>query len=140
MFRQIAPDGVVKKEAVDKKLSPSEAMDSSEAAEIEQKPRAVKTSTIALPDRTVESSGPEPTAAKMESSQAEQLVEMTGCPFSGTKQKDDGFIAQPSGIEIIGGNTAVQDSEGKKLSEPSVVGEAQAIAGCPFTSKSKSQE
>jgi hypothetical protein len=66
MFRQIAPDGVVKKEAVDKSLSPDEAIDSETTAEIDQKPRAAETSSESA-----------------SASQAEQLVEAAGCPFAG---------------------------------------------------------
>jgi hypothetical protein len=43
MFRQIAPDGVVKKEAVDKSLSPDEALGSNTAVEIDQKSQPAET-------------------------------------------------------------------------------------------------
>lgn len=86
MFRQIAPDGVVKKEAVDKSLSPSEAMESGVAkVEIDQTPRAVEGDD-----------GEGGLAGEV----VEGLVEATGCPFKGTDPRESvGPFVDPRGRE-----------------------------------------
>lgn len=70
MFRQIAPDGVVKKEAVDKKLSPGEALDSETKVELDQTPRLGEEGTTRLPDRTA-------------AVDAQGVMAAAGCPFAG---------------------------------------------------------
>lgn len=89
MFRQIAPDGVVKKEAVDKTLTPDQAIDAvTNTTEIDQTPRPIEASTLTLPDRTVAPSAGSATAAQLQPPQSQKLVEAMGCPFAGTDPKD----------------------------------------------------
>ncbi|KAF2005244.1 hypothetical protein P154DRAFT_518772 [Amniculicola lignicola CBS 123094] len=72
MFRQIAPHGVMKKEAVDKSIPPTEAIDSDQKVEIEQ---ALKPVGMELPEGHP-------------SVDVEGLVEATGCPFAGGAGKE----------------------------------------------------
>jgi hypothetical protein len=132
MFRQIAPDGVVKKEAVDKKLSPSEAMDTDKAAEIDQKPHPAEKPTTTLPSRTVEGSKDAPTAATMQTPEAERLVAATGSQFAGTDPKDaEAFVKHETGAEAIAALQKSQGKEGVPDGHPNVDQE-QPGAGCPF--------
>lgn len=136
MFRQIAPDGVVKKEAVDKNLSPDEALDSNQTAEINQKPRPLET---ALPDRTKEPAERTPTAAGGDSSRAEKLVEATGRPFAGTASREAvAPFLHPTGAEHVGSGRSSEDSQWSKVSHPNVdqsQSGAGTGAGCPFMPK-----
>jgi hypothetical protein len=75
MFRQIAPNGVVKKEAVDKTLSPDDALDSNKAAEIEQKPTLKEDSDVVDVEKHL---------AEMGLSK-DDLVDGVSCPFAGAK-------------------------------------------------------
>jgi hypothetical protein len=75
MFRQIAPNGVVKKDAVDKSLSPGDAIDSDQKVEIDQKPRPVEGSTATIPNNHP-------------SVDAQKLMEGAGCPFAVTNPKE----------------------------------------------------
>jgi hypothetical protein len=78
MFRQIAPNGVVKKEAVDKKLTPDNALDSDKAAEIEQKPTIKEDSDVIDIEKHL---------AEMGLSEND-LIDGVGCPFAGTKSEE----------------------------------------------------
>ncbi|KAL1605430.1 hypothetical protein SLS60_004980 [Paraconiothyrium brasiliense] len=80
MFRQIAPGGEVKKEAVDKNLSPGDALDSDSKAEIDQMPRPRET---ALHDGTA-------------AGDAQKLMEAVGCPFAGHDGKKAGAPYDPA--------------------------------------------
>lgn len=87
MFRQIAPDGVVKKEAVDKNLSPGDALDSDAKAEIDQKPQSVE--GVPAPD-------------------AQALMAAAGCPFASHDGKSAAAPYEPrvaTSSTSAGGNT-----------------------------------
>lgn len=79
MFRQIAPDGVVKKEAVDKSLPPGDALDSDSKVEIDQTPRPTE--------------GGSPLMA---AGDAQKLMEAAGCPFAGHDGKTAAAPYEPS--------------------------------------------
>lgn len=69
MFRQIAPDGIVDKDAVDKSVPPGDALDNDTKIEIDQTPRLTEGDSI---------SGVE----------AQKLMEAAGCPFAGHDRKE----------------------------------------------------
>lgn len=117
MFRQIAPEGVVKKEAVDKSLSPEDAIDSEHKAEIDQHPHP---------------------AENQKAADAEKLVEGSSCPFAGTNPKEAVAPFPPAEV-----NTA--KSEGGRIAHPNLPlsastmevlesGEQEGVGQCPFIS------
>ncbi|KAF2689619.1 hypothetical protein K458DRAFT_291994 [Lentithecium fluviatile CBS 122367] len=105
MFRQIAPDGVVKKDAVDKSLSPGDALDSDMKAEIDQKPRPKETSTAtpAIPDGHP-------------SVNAQKLMKDAGCPFAGTSPKEAVTPYPPAAVD----EAAKASGKADKLSHPNL--------------------
>ncbi|KAF2741147.1 hypothetical protein EJ04DRAFT_530737 [Polyplosphaeria fusca] len=104
MFRQIAPDGVKKKESVDKTLVPDEAIDSERKVEIDQETRPLQTSTTTLPDRTKD---------------AERLVQDTGRPFAGTDSKE---AVAPGWSKVSHPNAEASSADAAE----------QSGSGCPF--------
>lgn len=110
MFRQIAPNGVVKKEAVDKSLSPGDALDSDAKAEIDQTLRPVEETASTLPDRTAASG-----------SDAQKLMTGIGCPFAGQDGKK-GIAGHPpaevSGATNLSSKSPSGDSEWNKIEHP----------------------
>ena len=74
MFRQIAPTGVVKKEAVDKSLSPGDAID-------------------AAPSATLPSGHPDVDAQK--------VAEGAGCPFMGTSKEEGAKPFPPDRKSVV---------------------------------------
>ncbi|KAF2639297.1 hypothetical protein P280DRAFT_402786 [Massarina eburnea CBS 473.64] len=86
MFRQIAPKGVVKKEAVDKSLAPADALDSDIKVELDQTPQAKESSTSELPER-------HPPIDMQE------LVEGAGCPFAATNPKEATAVYPPAVVD-----------------------------------------
>ena len=103
MFRQIAPDGVVKKDAVDKSLTPGEAIDSDQQVEIDQQPRPTEAAAAAVPN-----SHP--------SVDAQELMATAGCPFAGTNPKEAAAPFPPTSVD-----EGVQASgEADKLSHPNL--------------------
>ena len=113
MFRQIAPNGAVKKEAVDKGLTPDEAIDSEKKVEIDQKPRPLETSTITLPDRTVDSQ-----QTPTQKGEAGNFLAATGCPFAGTDLKKALAPFPPAAEEAS--QRSSEDSEWSKFSHPNL--------------------
>ncbi|KAL5387657.1 hypothetical protein DPSP01_003453 [Paraphaeosphaeria sporulosa] len=103
MFRQIAPDGVVKKEAVDKSLSPGDALDSDTTVEIDQTLRPTEGGSTTLPDRT--SAG-----------DAQKLMEAAGCPFTGHDGKRAAAPYEPS--VTISSRLSGDSGEQSKLEHP----------------------
>lgn len=124
MFRQIAPHGVVKKEAVDKNLSPGDALDSEEKVEIDQTPRPLEgTFNGTLPDRSVD---------------AQKLAEEAGCPFAGTDPTKAAAPFPPvadvssngTSDKIAHPNLPLSDSTKEVLAS----GEQEGVCQCPFIS------
>ncbi|CAI6269553.1 unnamed protein product [Periconia digitata] len=104
MFRQIAPDGVVKKEAVDKGLSPEDALDSENKVELDQKLRVD------------ESSYP----ANHPHIDALSLAANAGCPFAETNPREEVSPFPPAVVDNVKMNEMTQQlGEGKaRLSHP----------------------
>ncbi|KAF2794080.1 hypothetical protein K505DRAFT_242876 [Melanomma pulvis-pyrius CBS 109.77] len=73
MFRQMAPAGVVRREAVDKSLSPADALDSEVGVEMELRPRLAGDVETRLADGGLS---------------GEELVDSVGCPFAGTRSDE----------------------------------------------------
>ena len=131
MFRQIAPDGVVKKEAVDKSLSPGEAIDSPSKVELDSAPRPAGTSSE-LPTRS-----------------AEKLAEGAACPFAGTEPaKAKAPFPPTTATEET--TRSSEDSEWSKISHPNAPlsaetkevlgsGEQEGAGQCPFIATAKKQ-
>ena len=103
MFRQIAPNGVVKKEAVDKNLSPGDALDSTAKAEIDQTPRAMEGGSTAVGD---ESAGAD----------VQQLMAVAGCPFAGHDGKS--AVAQYEPTVATSARSSGESSEWSKTEHP----------------------
>ncbi|KAF2873002.1 hypothetical protein BDV95DRAFT_605581 [Massariosphaeria phaeospora] len=143
MFRQIAPDGVVQKDAVDKKLSPDAALDSDCKVEIDQTPRPVETptSTAALPDRTRSSDS----STSQKADEAEKLVEAVACPFAGSHPKEAVAPFPPTTVEQnVDGTT--EDGAWSKIEHPNLPlspstmetlasGVQTGIESCPFAER-----
>lgn len=105
MFRQIAPEGVVKKEAVDKSLSPGDALDSdSRAVELSQKP--------AVDETTLPANHP--------GKETMSLAEDVGCPFANTSPKEATAPFPPATVDKAAAKEMTrQTGEGNaKLSHP----------------------
>lgn len=81
MFRQIAPDGVVKKETVDKSMSPADVVESTSSGAAT--PTATTTSTTSVTE-ALEAMGLNKAAA-------------AGCPFAASSQKQNGEARLPEG-------------------------------------------
>ncbi|KAF1358958.1 hypothetical protein EJ07DRAFT_179103 [Lizonia empirigonia] len=81
MFRQIAPDGVVKKETVDKSMSPADVVESTSSGAAT--PTATTTSTTSVTE-ALEAMGIDNAAA-------------AGCPFAASSQKQNGEARLPEG-------------------------------------------
>lgn len=103
MFRQIAPDGVVQKDAVDKSLSPGDAIDSDQKVEIDQKPRPLETSTGTIPNDHL----PVDT---------QRLMEGAGCPFAGTSPKEAAAPSPPAVVD----DAVKASSDSDKISHPNL--------------------
>jgi hypothetical protein len=86
MFRQIAPSGVTKKEAVDKTLSPGDALDSAVKVEIDQTPLP-KVSESGLPEQHPPID-------------VQKLVEGAECPFAGTSTKEGAAPYPPAVVDV----------------------------------------
>jgi hypothetical protein len=103
MFRQIAPDGVTKKEAVNKSLTPGDAIDSDQKAEIDQTPRPTEAAAAKVPE-------------DHPSVDAQDLMASAGCPFAGTNPKEAKAPFPPTTVD-----ESVQASgEADKLSHPNL--------------------
>ncbi|KAF1949204.1 hypothetical protein CC80DRAFT_497668 [Byssothecium circinans] len=107
MFRQIAPTGVVKKEAVDKSLAPADALDSDVKVEIDQTPQVKASATAELPERHPPID-------------MQKLVEGVGCPFAGTDPKEALGPCPPAAVDTTAAaEVAEKEGEGvAKLSHP----------------------
>lgn len=104
MFRQIAPDGVVKKEAVDKSLSPGDALDSETKVEIDQ---AVWPAEGAQTRPLDQKAAPD----------AQKLLDAVGCPFAGHDGKE--ATAPYDSNPAVGSSPSSGDgSEWSKIEHP----------------------
>lgn len=103
MFRQIAPDGVVKKDAVDKSLTPGDAIDSDQKAEIDQTPRAKEAATATVPEGHP-------------SVDAQDLMASAGCPFAGTSPKEAAAPFPPATVD----ETVQASGKADKFSHPNL--------------------
>lgn len=103
MFRQIAPSGVVKKEAIDKKLSPGDALDSPAKAEIDQTRRPMEEGSTAVGDGS--------TGANVQ-----QLMAAAGCPFAGHDGKS--AVAPYEPAVATSARSSGESSEPSKMEHP----------------------
>ena len=134
MFRQIATNGVVKKEAVAKNLTPDEALDREDVAvELSQEARVkngvVETAVMGGPggDGEIREERVEGQDGKTE---AERLVESVGCPFRGQDGEAALKLFEPERFEGNG------DENGKPRShnggDANGEEELKTGSGCPF--------
>lgn len=98
MFRQIAPEGVIKKEAVDKSLSPGDALDSDAKVEIDQTLRPTEGGATMPGGRTA-------------ADDAQKLMEAAGCPFAGHDGKKAAAPYDPS--VAVSSRPSGEDAESK---------------------------
>jgi hypothetical protein len=103
MFRQIAPNGVVKKDAVDKTLTPGEAIDSDQKVEIDQKPRPTEAALATVPEGHP-------------SVDAQELMAGAGCPFAGTNPKEAAAPFPPAAVD----DAVLASGEADKISHPNL--------------------
>ena len=96
MFRQIAPNGMVSKEAVDKKLSPGEALDSSIEAETDQRRQ--------------------PTEGRSAAPDVQRLIAAAGCPFAGHDGKSAAAPFEPA--VATSARSSSESSEQSKIEHP----------------------
>jgi hypothetical protein len=142
MFRQIAPNGVVKKEAVDKKLTPDEALDAVQhSVEIstEARIKSGEAGTAMLEEGVVGNENGSGDGEERKDGEevvdgvgmkldgeAERLVESVGCPFAGTDPEAARELFAP---EKLTGNENAEsvNGGGDKGWE-----ELKTGSGCPF--------
>ncbi|KAF3008962.1 hypothetical protein E8E13_011451 [Curvularia kusanoi] len=85
MFRQIAPDGVVRKETVDKSMTPADVVDSTSSGAAT--PTTATTATTSV-NEALEAMGLDNTAA-------------AGCPFAASAKKQNGETKLPEGHPTV---------------------------------------